>query len=245
MSAKPKNTVCRTALLCGERISYLYTEKAVRNLNLRLHRDGTWRLSAPFGTPTARVEAFLTSRATAILRVTERYGERIASAYRLPTMLSGGDRIRYLGNLYTISLHIGENSLQFGKDTLCISLRAIPSADRLPFQLEELLKPFFLPILERELQALAPFFSAQNVQPPTGIRLRRMKSMWGNCRPEARTLTFSTMLMAVPPACLRYVIIHEYAHLRHPNHSPAFWQMVERLCPDRKKMQEELKGYLP
>jgi predicted metal-dependent hydrolase len=35
-----------------------------------------------------------------------------------------------------------------------------------------------------------------------------------------------------PPAVIDYLVIHELCHLRHPNHSPAYWQEVSRWCAD-------------
>jgi predicted metal-dependent hydrolase len=37
-----------------------------------------------------------------------------------------------------------------------------------------------------------------------------------------------------------YVVAHEPAHLRHRNHTPAFWAALERVMPDHERRREEL-----
>ena len=39
-----------------------------------------------------------------------------------------------------------------------------------------------------------------------------------------------------------YVLLHELAHLEHPNHSKAFWAKIESMCPDYRTQERELKA---
>lgn len=64
------------------------------------------------------------------------------------------------------------------------------------------------------------------------IRVSRMKTRWGVCTPAKRQLTFSLRLAEKPREAIEYVVLHEYAHFVHADHSPAFWAVVARYMPD-------------
>jgi predicted metal-dependent hydrolase len=55
-----------------------------------------------------------------------------------------------------------------------------------------------------------------------------MRSRWGSCSPGAGKVRISTRLATFPPWVLDYVIVHELAHLRQPNHSERFWTLARR-----------------
>ncbi len=63
------------------------------------------------------------------------------------------------------------------------------------------------------------------------ISLRDTRSRWGSCAPNG-DLMYCWRLIMAPPEVLDYVAAHEVAHLVEMNHSPAFWAVTERLCPD-------------
>ena len=65
-------------------------------------------------------------------------------------------------------------------------------------------------------------------KPIAAIQMRDTRSRWGSCSSAGR-LMFSWRLVMMPMDVLRYVAAHEVAHLAEMNHSPAFWQTVERL----------------
>lgn len=74
------------------------------------------------------------------------------------------------------------------------------------------------------------------------ISIRDTRSLWGSCNEKA-CLSFSWRLVLAPYAVLDYVVSHEVAHLVELNHSPAFWRVVEQLCPNWRESREWLKTY--
>ncbi|MEO9825043.1 MAG: SprT family zinc-dependent metalloprotease [Paracoccaceae bacterium] len=65
------------------------------------------------------------------------------------------------------------------------------------------------------------------------ITLRDTRSRWGSCSSEGN-LMFSWRLIMAAPEVLDYVAAHEVAHLERMDHSPSFWRVVDKLCPDQK-----------
>ena len=49
--------------------------------------------------------------------------------------------------------------------------------------------------------------------------------------------------MLLPDELIDYVILHELAHIKHQNHSPAFWNHLENLLPNSKKLDKALNQY--
>lgn len=72
------------------------------------------------------------------------------------------------------------------------------------------------------------------------IRVSRMKTRWGVCTPARRQLTFSLRLAEKPREAIEYVVLHEYAHFVHADHSPAFWAIVAQYMPDYKERRNLL-----
>lgn len=69
--------------------------------------------------------------------------------------------------------------------------------------------------------------------------LRRIHTRWGSLSQGGR-LTLNPLLIHAPKECMDYVILHELCHLREFNHSGAFYTLLSRVLPDRKKCRERL-----
>ena len=55
-----------------------------------------------------------------------------------------------------------------------------------------------------------------------------MKTRWGSCTIDTGAIRVSDRLRSSPTWVLDYVLVHELAHLVHPDHSPQFWAVVHR-----------------
>ncbi len=77
----------------------------------------------------------------------------------------------------------------------------------------------------------------------SGIRttLFDARGRWGSCTPRRKAIRYSWRLILAPRSVLTYLVAHEVAHLKHPDHSPAFWAEVAGLYGDCKAARKWLK----
>ena len=93
---------------------------------------------------------------------------------------------------------------------------------------------------ERILPRRTAFWSARMGLSPTQIRITSARRRFGSCSSEGH-ICYSWRLMQYPPEAIDYVIVHELAHLKHMNHSPAFYALVAKYLPDHKARRALLK----
>lgn len=77
---------------------------------------------------------------------------------------------------------------------------------------------------------------------PTKVSLRKQRTLWGSCSPSG-SIQLNWKLISAPLNVIDYVVIHELAHLKHPNHSKYFWNEVANHCPDYKQLKLWLKKH--
>ena len=75
---------------------------------------------------------------------------------------------------------------------------------------------------------------------PAGIKITSARTRFGSCSGK-NSICFSWRLMLYPPEAIDYVIVHELAHIRHHDHSPAFYALIEQHLPDWKVRMKLLK----
>lgn len=66
---------------------------------------------------------------------------------------------------------------------------------------------------------------------PGHFALSNAQTQWGSCT-RSGYLRLNWRLIQAPLTLIDYVAAHELAHLVHLNHSPRFWALVARLCPE-------------
>jgi predicted metal-dependent hydrolase len=76
----------------------------------------------------------------------------------------------------------------------------------------------------------------------TRVSIRDQTSRWGSCSTTG-VISYSWRLILGPPFVLEYLAAHEAAHLVEMNHSPRFWRLVEKICPEFKRAKAWLDAH--
>ncbi len=158
-----------------------------------------------------------------------------------------GDRLPYLGRSMKIETRdtpSGSGRIHVGEDRLVVWLAP---GETLHLPLEKWYR-------EQAKDRIGPMVA--ELSRLMGLRYNRVtlksqRTLWGSCS-RKRNLNFNWRLIMTPEHVIEYVVIHELAHLRQMNHSPRFWQIVEKHCPawrERRKWlrehSQELSRLLP
>lgn len=107
---------------------------------------------------------------------------------------------------------------------------------------EELPRTECVQRLSAAVERVYPLAAAIGVAKPQ-LRLRKMRSQWGNCHYRQGYITLNTALAACPVKLQDYVALHELVHFIHPDHGTGFYGTMDRLMPDWKARRGELKKY--
>ncbi len=75
---------------------------------------------------------------------------------------------------------------------------------------------------------------------PAKIQVRDQKTRWGSAS-SMGTLSFNWRLIFARPEIVEYVVVHELCHLIQPDHSPAYWRLVQSHLPDYQQRRQALK----
>ncbi len=72
---------------------------------------------------------------------------------------------------------------------------------------------------------------------PQKLTVKTMSSRWGSCTSKGN-IAINSKVVQFSRECIMYVCIHELCHLEHMDHSKDFWAMVEKYCPDWKRIRK-------
>lgn len=209
---------------------YELTRSSRRTLALTLTREGSLIARAPLRMPLSQIEAFIEQKQDWV----EKTRARLAS---LPPpqqvlTLTDGAVLPYLGGQLTLCrAQVARVAMRDGN--LMVPLATTDLAPVCRWADAQARR-----VLSARLNTLA---LSVHLHPKT-LRISHAKGRWGSMSTRG-TLSLNRALLFCPPEVMDYVIVHELCHIEHPNHSPAFWALVERHMPDYRAKRAWLKAH--
>ena len=128
--------------------------------------------------------------------------------------------------------HVGPTAEAAGGGSVWVENQEIRVAGEIEF-LPRRVADFLRGEARRRMSALVAEKAAAGELRPSRVTVKDTHSRWGSCA-SSRALAFSWRLVMAPPFVQDYVAAHEVAHLRHMNHGPRFWALVQALTPYTK-----------
>ena len=74
------------------------------------------------------------------------------------------------------------------------------------------------------------------------IAIKNQTTRLGSCS-TLKNLNFNWQIIKFPQEYMEYIVKHELAHLKHPNHSRGFWAEVESMDPNYKDNHKWIKEH--
>ena len=94
--------------------------------------------------------------------------------------------------------------------------------------------------LKNVLEELIPKWEAILGVTVVRFAIKSMKTKWGSCNTENKTLLFNLELAKKPHSCIEYVVAHELVHLIERHHNDNFKAILDNHLPNWKGVKQEL-----
>lgn len=222
----------------GDRVSVELVRKKMKTCRLKVYPDQRVRLSIPARVSTKWAESFLREKSSWIEASLERFRKKADQSAEIE--IKNGCRIRLLGEEMTLEVSEGEQDCVSQEGSrIYIRTRSPEDQERVKAVFETWWRGQTKAILNDRVDQWYPVVEQYGIERPR-IAVRKMRTLWGSCSFYRKAVTFNFYLIQASLPCVDYVVLHELAHFRHPNHSKAFYDFLGVYMPDWKERKSRL-----
>ncbi len=212
------------------------TRKDVKNVHLSVHPpDGRVTLVAPTST---RIDVARAYAITKIGWIRQQQVKLAQQAREAPRQFVGRETHYLWGRRHLLRVTECEGKPAVRLDHRTIHLQVRPGST-----LEtraKVIHNWHLKLLHAAVPPLIKKWESRIGVEVTGYFLQRMKTKWGSCNSEQRTIRLNTELVKKPRDLLEYVVVHEMIHILAPTHSPRFFDLLSTHYPSWSEARTEL-----
>lgn len=219
----------------GEHIPYQLERRSRRTVGLKITHQGLI-VHAPNRISQSQLNEMLMSKIAWIQSKLQAQLDNPPQGFEW----KDGASLLLLGNEITLSI-APDNASRAVEYTPGLLHLALPTPNNGAIVAKKVLQWYKKQALIDFSRRLALLAAKLGVPTPT-LFLSNARSRWGSCNSRAE-IRLNWRLLQAPPHIINYVVAHELAHLKEMNHSAKFWATVERIYPDYKIAEKELKAW--
>lgn len=213
--------------------------KKIKNMILKVKGDGTIHLSVPYGVKDEVIDDFIKRKTRWIEDSLKKVLEK--NKYTINISMENGEVHYYLGKPYILKvIYALKEEVKIENENLVLYTRYIDNKEKKGLLLSYWYKNRAIDIFNKYILMYSKILN-KNVNKVT---IKYMKTRWGSCSVQRRNISLNLELIKKPVECIEYVVLHEIAHIEHPNHSKDFWNYVGLYMPNYKEIRKELENKL-
>lgn len=240
----PKSEEQRLVHCENGEIRYTLIRKQVKNVNLRIKSDGRVLVSASRHVPISFIDGFIVQKQNYIFSALVKYAEKRNLVQDTPKRYVSGEHYELLGKSLELKVEEAKaEDVYIDGNVIVLKVKNKEDVHHKEIVMSKWLKKYQTEVFEELIREKYALFQKYGVPYPK-LKVRRMTASWGSCQPKKGIITLNSQLAAAPKDCIEYVIVHEFAHFIHPDHSKQFWDVVARMMPDWKERKNELRKQL-
>ena len=233
---------CRKITLQDREVSIEFERKRIKNINVRVRRDGTLYCSLPYYVSYKEAIDFIISKQDYLLKSLDN-AVNDEKAKSLSRRFVDGEVFLVLGSPYVLKVMEGsKNTCRAEDGIIYLEVTNVGDYRTRYMTYEKWRRRCIRSVIVDYCNEIYPLFEARGVKPPKKITLGDYKSFWGECFAKRGELKFSYRLFEKERELIRYVVVHEFAHFIEPNHSSRFWAVVGEIVPDYKELRKRLNN---
>ena len=215
-------------------------KKKIKNMHLYVRPpDGSIRVTAPKRLTDAEIAVFVQSKLDWIHK---QKGRIAAHPPQQPLRYESGETLPVWGRPYVLQLEAAKrSSLTLQGDRAVLSVRENSTLN----QREAAVREWYREELKAEVIKYLPKWEDLTGLHCESWQTKAMKTRWGTCNPKTKKIWLSLSIAKKPICCLEYILLHELAHLKYPNHGPEFKAFLDCHMPEWREIKKELNKKAP
>lgn len=215
-------------------IEYTLKRSNRKTASIYIERDGQVSVYVPEDLNESQIEELLEGKRKWIYRNLAEWHDLNATSVQREFV--NGEGFLYLGRTYRLKL-VEEQArplmLKDGYFCLRSNNGSVPDADAA-------FKEFFREKGKTRIPERVGHYESRMGVQSKAVKIIDLKNRWASCSPGGN-VNFHWKCMMASPTVLDYIVVHELAHLIHPNHTDAFWNEVDKVMPDYGERKEWLR----
>lgn len=219
------------------KIQYSFKFSNRKTLAIEVHPNGDVLVVAPVAATKSDIQTKVEKRAAWITKQL-RFFRAYPFNRNIPEWISG-ETIYYLGRQYRLKINEGDDAVKLQGKFLHVWTLKKSDTRKIKTLIEEWYHSHAQKLFSERIARFKMVLDREKIK-LNKLYVRSMQKRWGSCTKQGN-IVLNSFLVKAPVYCIDYVIVHEICHLKYHDHSPRFWAMLQKHCPEWSKAKERLE----